>query len=104
VVTLGIIPAPPLCYRLSSGKPAGFVTCNILVMAGEGKSTYDGASRVSAHRARLREASMKPVQMWLPDTSKAEVRSRLAHMCREIENYPGAEDDRAFIYALAEDE
>jgi hypothetical protein len=47
---------------------------------------------------------MKPVQVWLPDTSKDDVRSRLAQMCQEIENYPGAEDDRAFIFALAEDE
>lgn len=59
---------------------------------------------MSAHRARLRDAGMKPVQMWLPDTSRAQVRSRLAEMCRQIENYPGAEDDRAFIYALSEDE
>ncbi len=69
-----------------------------------GKSRSGGAARVNAHRARLRDAGMKPVQVWLPDTSKDDVRSRLAQKCQEIENYPGAEDDRAFIYSLAEDE
>jgi hypothetical protein len=59
--------------------------------------------RVSEHRARLREQGLKPVQIWVPDTSSPRIREELLSMCREIENYPGAEDDRAFIYALAED-
>lgn len=62
------------------------------------------ASRVAAHRARLREEGLKPVQMWLPDTSDGVVQKDLAQMCVDIENYPGAEDDRAFINALAQDE
>ena len=61
------------------------------------------AVRVSEHRARLREQGLKPVQIWVPDTSSPRIREELLSMCREIEKYPGAEDDRAFIYALAED-
>lgn len=61
-------------------------------------------SRVSAHRARLRDQGMKPVQMWLPDTQNPALRESLRQMCREIEDYQGAEDDRAFIYALSQDE
>ncbi|WP_104913814.1 antitoxin MazE-like protein [Pontimonas salivibrio] len=60
--------------------------------------------RVADHRARLRGEGLKPVQMWLPDTSNAEVRAELAAVCHAIEAYPGAADDAAFVYALAEDD
>ncbi|MDR9396973.1 antitoxin MazE-like protein [Pontimonas sp.] len=60
--------------------------------------------RVADHRARLRGEGLKPVQMWLPDTSNAEVRAELAAVCQAIEAYPGAADDQAFVYALAEDD
>jgi len=62
------------------------------------------ASRVAAHRRRLREQGMKPVQLWLPDTENPKLRAGLNQMCLEIESYPGAEDDRAFIYALSQDD
>jgi hypothetical protein len=61
------------------------------------------ASRVAAHRARLRERGMKPVQIWVPDTGNPALRKSLQQMCIEIENYEGAEDDRAFISALSQD-
>jgi hypothetical protein len=47
---------------------------------------------------------MKPVQLWLPDTENPELRKGLNQMCLETESYPGAEDDRAFIYALSQDD
>lgn len=62
------------------------------------------ASRVAAHRALLREEGLKPVQMWLPDTSDGAVLKELGQMRLDIETYPGADDERAFIYALAQDE
>jgi len=62
------------------------------------------ASRVSAHRARLRQKGMKPVQIWVPDTQNLDVRKNLQQICIDIENYPGAEEDRAFLYALAQDD
>lgn len=47
---------------------------------------------------------MKPVQIWLPDTQDPTLKRDLQEMCLEIENYPGAKDDRAFIYALSQDD
>jgi hypothetical protein len=47
---------------------------------------------------------MKPVQLWLPDTQNPALREGLEQMCLDIESYPGAEDDRAFIYALSQDD
>ena len=62
------------------------------------------ASRVAAHRTRLREQGMKPVQLWLPDTEDPTLRKELGRLSLDIENYPGVEDDRAFIYALSQDD
>ena len=61
-------------------------------------------SRVAAHRRRLREQGLKPVQLWLPDTRNPQLQESFRRMCLEIENYPGADDDRAFIYALSQDD
>jgi hypothetical protein len=47
---------------------------------------------------------MKPVQLWLPDTEDPTLREELGRLCLDIENYPGVEDDRAFIYALSQDD
>lgn len=47
---------------------------------------------------------MKPVQLWLPDTQEPTLREGFDQMCRDIESYPGASDDRAFIYALSQDD
>jgi hypothetical protein len=47
---------------------------------------------------------MKPVQFWLPDTEDPALRAELGRVCQDIETYPGVEDDRAFIYALSEDD
>lgn len=44
------------------------------------------------------------MQIWVPDTQNLEVRKNLRQVCIDIENYPGAEDDRAFLYALAQDD
>ncbi len=42
---------------------------------------------------------VKPVQLWVPDTAKTDVRSRLPDLSHQVENYPGADDERAFLYA-----
>lgn len=44
------------------------------------------------------------MQMWVADTQNLEVRKNLQQICIDIENYPEAEEDRAFLYALAQDD
>jgi hypothetical protein len=61
------------------------------------------ASRVAAHRRRLRESGLRPIQLWVPDTTDGEVCLALAQMCNEIAAYPGAADDQAFVEALVGD-
>ena len=61
------------------------------------------SARVATHRSKLRDAGMKPVQIWVPDTADEDVRSHLEELSHQVEHYPGAEDDRAFLYALAQD-
>ncbi len=48
----------------------------------------NGASRVRKHRAKMKALGLKPVTLWLPDTStpeyKAQVRARMrADQCQQ---------------------
>ncbi|MCL1799817.1 MAG: antitoxin MazE family protein [Promicromonosporaceae bacterium] len=38
----------------------------------------DIAERVRSHRERLRGGGLRPIELWVPDTSSAQVRSQLA--------------------------
>lgn len=64
------------------------------------KSSRD---KVRAHRQRLRERGLRPIQIWVPDTrspafSKEAHRQSLA-VCRS----PQASDDQDFVEAIADD-
>jgi hypothetical protein len=61
------------------------------------------ASRVASHRRRLRESGLRPIQLWVPDTTDGEVQLAIAEMCEAIATYPGAADDQAFVEALVGD-
>lgn len=57
--------------------------------------------KVRAHRARLRAQGLRPIQIWVPDTSTPEF-AELAH--REslaIANSPSEADDQAFIDSVS---
>lgn len=57
--------------------------------------------KVRAHRARLREQGLRPVQIWVADVrSRAFVRA--AHrQSLAVAKSPHAEDDQAFVDAIA---
>lgn len=57
--------------------------------------------KVSAHRARLRAAGLRPVQLWIPDTRTAAF-AREAHLeSVRIANSPTEAEDQAFIDAIS---
>lgn len=58
-------------------------------------------TKVRAHRARLRKAGLRPVQIWVPDVrtkafAKAAHRQSLA-----VANSPQEKDDQDFVDAIA---
>jgi hypothetical protein len=60
-----------------------------------------GRNKVRAHRARLRQQGLRPVQIWVPDVrSKAFVRA--AHVqSRAVSRSRRAKADQAFVDAIS---
>ena len=57
--------------------------------------------KVRAHRARLREQGLRPVQVWVPDVRSKAFR-RQAHLdSLAIANDPSEKRDQAFVDAVS---
>ena len=64
------------------------------------------AERVKQRRTRLREAGLRPVQIWVPDTGApgfAEEASRQCRLLAQWEASPAGRDEMAFWDALAQE-
>ena len=78
-----------------------YVTCNLTehIMS----STARSASRdkVRAHRTRLRDRGLRPVQIWVADV-RSRAFTRAAHrQSLAVANSSHAEDDQAFVDAIS---
>jgi len=60
-----------------------------------------GRHKVRAHRARLRQQGLRPVQIWVPDV-RSKAFARAAHaQSRAVARSPHAQDDQAFVDAIS---
>lgn len=59
-------------------------------------------SKVRAHRERLRERGLRPVQIWLPDVRTAEFQAEAHRQSLAVATSPHAREDQAFIDAVSE--
>jgi hypothetical protein len=57
--------------------------------------------KVRAHRARLRAAGLRPVQIWIPDTRSAAFAREAHRESVRIANSPSEAEDQAFIDAIS---
>ena len=57
--------------------------------------------KVRAHRERLRQQGLRPVQFWLPDTRSPEFAAEAHRQSLAVANSPSERDDQAFIDSLA---
>ena len=80
-----------------------FVTCNIGCMARR-QSSSPTAIRVRAHRQRLREQGLRPIQIWVPDVRSPQFAAQAHQQSLAVASSPHEADDQAFIDALADDE
>ena len=62
------------------------------------KSSRD---KVRAHRARLRAQGLRPIQIWVPDTSTPEFAAEAHRQSLAIANSPTEADDQAFIDSVS---
>ncbi|MHB8668971.1 MAG: antitoxin MazE family protein [Acidimicrobiales bacterium] len=57
--------------------------------------------RVSAHRARLRAAGLRPVQIWVPDVRSSKFDAEARRQSEAVARSEHAAEDEAFIAAIS---
>ena len=75
-------------------------------MASESKRKPPKSSRekVRAHRKRLREQGLRPIQIWVPDVRARAFRSEAHRQSVAVAASLQARDDQAFIDAVSDRE
>ena len=64
--------------------------------------TKSSAEKVRAHRARLRAAGLRPVQMWVPDVRSPRFARGAHRQSRAVARSRYAADDQAFVDAISD--
>lgn len=70
-----------------------------MTAAADRKSTRE---KVRAHRQRLREQGLRPIQIWVPDTRSPRFLKEAARQSRLIAKSEAEKDDQAFIDAVSD--
>lgn len=68
------------------------------------QSSSPTAIRVRAHRQRLREQGLRPIQIWVPDVRSPKFAEQAHQQSLAIASSQHEADDQAFIDALADDQ
>ena len=58
--------------------------------------------KIRKHREKLRAQGLRPVQIWVPDTTTPEFREEARRQSLRIANSPHEAEDQAFIDAISE--
>lgn len=58
--------------------------------------------RVRAHRERLREQGLRPVQIWVPDVTAEGFAEEAHRQSRAVAASDVADDDQAFVDSVSE--
>jgi hypothetical protein len=64
--------------------------------------TRTSRDKVQAHRMRLRERGLRPIQIWVPDVRSATFLSEAHAQSLAVSLGPHAPEDQAFIDAIAD--
>ncbi len=57
--------------------------------------------KVAAHRKRLRDQGLRPIQIWVPDTRSPEFAAEAHRQSAAIAASPSEAEDQAFIDAIS---
>jgi len=58
--------------------------------------------KVRAHRKRLREQGLRPIQIWVPDMRSPAFAAEAHRQSLAVANSPHAKDNQAFIDAVSD--
>jgi hypothetical protein len=67
-----------------------------------GSQSKPSRAKVSAHRQRLRQLGMRPIQIWVPDVRAPAFRSEAHRQSLAVSRSPHAREDQAFIDAISD--
>ena len=65
------------------------------------KSRSSSQERVKAHRERLRAQGLRPIQIWVPDTSTEEFKREAHRQSLAVAQSEHADEDQAFIDSVS---
>jgi len=57
--------------------------------------------KVDAHRQRLRQQGLRPIQVWVPDTRSAKFAAEASRQSRRVASSRHAAKDQAFIDVIS---
>jgi len=60
-------------------------------------------NKVRAHRRRLREQGLRPIQIWVPDMRSPSFAAQARRQSLAVARSPHAAEDQDFIDAISED-
>jgi len=60
-------------------------------------------NKVRAHRKRLREQGLRPIQIWVPDMRSPSFAAEARRQSLAVARSPHAGEDQGFIDAISED-
>ena len=66
------------------------------------KRTRTSRDKVRAHRARLRQQGLRPLQIWVPDVRSSAFAAEAHRQSRAVARSRHAAPDQAFIDAISE--
>ena len=70
-------------------------------MAGSTRSR-SARDKVRAHRARLRERGLRPIQIWVPDVRSPAFKAEAHRQSLAVAGSPHADQDQRFIDTVSE--
>jgi hypothetical protein len=62
----------------------------------------DGSERVARHRAALRAAGLRPIQIWVPDVRSKSFATKAHRQSLAVAGSERGEEDQAFIDAISD--
>lgn len=66
------------------------------------KTLKSSRDKVRAHRERLREQGLRPIQIWVPDVTSPEFVKEARRQSRIVARSAGEKDNLAFIDSLCD--
>ena len=64
------------------------------------KTSKTSRDKVRAHRQRLREQGLRPIQIWVPDVTSPEFVKEARRQSRAVARSAGEKDNIAFVESL----